>query len=131
MVFLIFLFQCRIVRAAVDHLHPVARPLRLARGEEAARLVVEDAPRPARDRCRVGGELAQLETAEHAEIVVPGEADLRARRELRRASVRLRPVADEIAETPDLVRSILGVLSRRVRRLEQATNALMHRMNQG
>jgi CRP-like cAMP-binding protein len=34
-------------------------------------------------------------------------------------------------ETPDLVRSILGVLSRRVRRLEQAANALMHRMNQG
>ena len=33
-------------------------------------------------------------------------------------------------ETPDLVRRILAVLSRRVRRLEQAANALRHRMNQ-
>jgi len=33
-------------------------------------------------------------------------------------------------ETPDLVRRMLLVLSRRVRRLEQATNALLHRMNQ-
>jgi len=32
-------------------------------------------------------------------------------------------------ETPDLVRRILAVLSRRVRRLEQAANALRHRMN--
>lgn len=32
-------------------------------------------------------------------------------------------------EAPDLVRRILVVLSRRVRRLEQATNALRHRMN--
>jgi CRP-like cAMP-binding protein len=32
-------------------------------------------------------------------------------------------------ETPDLVRRILAVLSRRVRRLEQAANALSHRMN--
>jgi CRP/FNR family transcriptional regulator/CRP/FNR family cyclic AMP-dependent transcriptional regulator len=33
-------------------------------------------------------------------------------------------------ETPDLVRRMLVVLSRRVRRLEQATYALRHRMNQ-
>ena len=33
-------------------------------------------------------------------------------------------------ETPELVRRILVVLSRRVRRLEQAANALLHRMNQ-
>jgi CRP/FNR family transcriptional regulator, cyclic AMP receptor protein len=33
-------------------------------------------------------------------------------------------------ETPDLVRRMLAVLSRRVRRLEQATYALRHRMNQ-
>lgn len=33
-------------------------------------------------------------------------------------------------ETPDLVRRILMVLSRRVRRLEQAANALLHGMNQ-
>lgn len=33
-------------------------------------------------------------------------------------------------ETPDLVRRILTVLSRRVRRLEQAANAMLHRMNQ-
>jgi CRP/FNR family transcriptional regulator/CRP/FNR family cyclic AMP-dependent transcriptional regulator len=33
-------------------------------------------------------------------------------------------------EAPDLVRRILVVLSRRVRRLEQAANALLHRMNQ-
>jgi CRP/FNR family transcriptional regulator, cyclic AMP receptor protein len=33
-------------------------------------------------------------------------------------------------ETPDLVRRILSVLSGRVRRLEQAANALRHRMNQ-
>lgn len=32
-------------------------------------------------------------------------------------------------ETPDLVRRILMVLSRRVRRLEQAGNAMLHRMN--
>jgi CRP-like cAMP-binding protein len=31
-------------------------------------------------------------------------------------------------ETPDLVRRILTVLSRRVRRLEQAGNAMLHRM---
>ena len=33
-------------------------------------------------------------------------------------------------ETPDLVRRMLVVLSRRVRRLEQATNALSYRMSQ-
>jgi CRP/FNR family cyclic AMP-dependent transcriptional regulator len=33
-------------------------------------------------------------------------------------------------ETPDLVRRILAVLSRRVRRLEKAANALRHCMNQ-
>jgi CRP/FNR family transcriptional regulator/CRP/FNR family cyclic AMP-dependent transcriptional regulator len=33
-------------------------------------------------------------------------------------------------EAPDLVRRIMVVLSRRVRRLEQATNAVLHRMNQ-
>lgn len=33
-------------------------------------------------------------------------------------------------ETPDLVRRILMVLSRRVRRLEQVTNSLRHHMNQ-
>jgi CRP/FNR family transcriptional regulator/CRP/FNR family cyclic AMP-dependent transcriptional regulator len=33
-------------------------------------------------------------------------------------------------ETPDLVRRMLVVLSRRVRRLEQATNALNYRMSQ-
>jgi CRP-like cAMP-binding protein len=33
-------------------------------------------------------------------------------------------------ETPDLVRRMLAVLSRRVRRLEQATYAVRHRMNQ-
>ena len=33
-------------------------------------------------------------------------------------------------ETPDLVRRVLAALSRRVRRLEQAANALLHRMNQ-
>ena len=32
-------------------------------------------------------------------------------------------------ETPDLVRRILMVLSRRVRRLEQAGNAMLHRLN--
>jgi CRP/FNR family transcriptional regulator, cyclic AMP receptor protein len=32
-------------------------------------------------------------------------------------------------ETPDLVRRVLMVLSRRVRRLEQAGNAMLHRMN--
>jgi CRP-like cAMP-binding protein len=32
-------------------------------------------------------------------------------------------------ETPDLVRRILVVLSRRVRRLEQANHAMLHRMN--
>ena len=33
-------------------------------------------------------------------------------------------------EAPDLVRRILAALSRRVRRLEQTANALLHRMNQ-
>jgi CRP-like cAMP-binding protein len=33
-------------------------------------------------------------------------------------------------EAPVLVRRILVVLSRRVRRLEQTANALLHRMNQ-
>ena len=33
-------------------------------------------------------------------------------------------------ETPDLVRRILVTLSRRVRRLEQAANAMLHRINQ-
>ena len=35
-----------------------------------------------------------------------------------------------LSETPDLVRRMLVVLSRRVRRLEQATYAMSHRMNQ-
>ena len=64
----------------------------------------EDALRPACGHGGVAAELGQVERPPHGEIVIPAQADLRTRLDERAALVRPRPVADDVAEAPELVR---------------------------
>src|SRR5213078_797921 len=96
------------------HARPLA--LRRERVEVRARLRGEDAERPERGRGRVAAELAQVDGPPHGEVVVPAQADRGPRLDRRAALVRVRPVADEVAEAPELVRRV-GV-DRRQYRLE-------------
>src|SRR5262249_12221205 len=94
----------RVARTGVEELDAVAPAQRLLRLQELPRALGQHAARPARGLDRVAGELRQVDRPEHAEIVVPGEADRRTPLDRRAAGIRARPVADEVAEAPELVR---------------------------
>src|SRR5579871_1946812 len=87
----------------MEELGVAARARRAERPEPVALLGTEDAIRPPHRSARVAGELAQLERADDGEIVVPGEGDRGALTHEVAALVRARSVADDVAETPDLV----------------------------
>jgi len=63
----------------------------------------EDRARPPGGDGGIAGEVVQLQGAEHAEVVVADQALARVRPRPGAALVRLRAVADEVAEAPDLV----------------------------
>ena len=63
--------------------------------------------RPAGRRGRVGREVGEVDPPDRRQVVVAEEAELAARARLRRAAIRLRAVADEVAETPHLVGTLL------------------------
>ena len=94
----------RVARARVEELDPVPRALRPQRLQERARAFREHGARPARRHDRVAGELLQVDLAEHPEIVVPRQADRRTPLDRRAARIRPRPVTDEVAQAPELVR---------------------------
>src|SRR4029079_9119168 len=94
----------RVARAGVKELDAFALALRPQRLEERPRALRQHASSPARGRDRVAGELFEVDLAEHAEIVVPREADRGTPLDRCAARVRPRPVADEVAEAPELVR---------------------------
>src|SRR5438046_1579055 len=62
----------------------------------------------ARNLRPAGRELPEVEPAESAEVVVADEADPRPLAGQVDDLVRTRPVADEVAEAPDLVRRLAG-----------------------
>src|SRR4051794_38803685 len=81
-------------------------PLLVLGRQRAQRLEVALADRlarPARRGGRTGRELLQRERARDREVVVAGEHDVAARERELDAQIRLRAVADEVAEAPDLV----------------------------
>jgi STE24 endopeptidase len=82
--------------------------LRLERLEEAARLVLEHRGGPVSADGGVLGEVFEVEPTEDAEIMVSYQADVGTVGDERAAAIRARAVADEVAETPDGVRRIIG-----------------------
>jgi CRP/FNR family transcriptional regulator, cyclic AMP receptor protein len=85
-----------------------------------------DTPLGAADPLRPGdffGEMSLLDGE-------PRSATITAKTDVRLLAVDRSQFWRLLHETPDLVRRILVVLSRRVRKLEQAAHALGHRMNQ-
>ena len=52
-------------------------------------------------------EVGNLVLAQHPEIVVAGEGDLRALLDQRDAAVRSRPISDGVSQRPDLVGRVL------------------------
>ena len=96
----------RVARACVEELGALG--LRLGREalEEGAVLVQQHRPRPASGRSRVGAELVQVEPPEDAQVVVADEAERARSRMSVDHLVRARPVADEVAQAPELVRRV-------------------------
>jgi STE24 endopeptidase len=82
--------------------------LGLERLEEAARLVFEDLRGPAGARSGVVGEVVEIQSTEHAEVVVSYQADVGVLGDEPAAAVRPGPVADEVAQAPDGVGSVRG-----------------------
>src|SRR4029077_17289919 len=80
--------------------------LGLERFEERARLLVEHVARPAGCDPGFSAELQEIDRPEDAQVVVARETDFRAVRDQRAALVPPRPVSDEVAEAPELVRRL-------------------------
>jgi hypothetical protein len=96
----------RVPRGGVVERDSVGEPLRLEPVEERAPLRIEHLARPSRREPGVAVELEEVDRAAHGQVVVAGEADVGALRDRRAALVRARPVADEVAEAPELVRRV-------------------------
>src|SRR5207237_6155301 len=72
---------------------------------------------------RVRGELLEVDLAEDAEVVVAGEAEGRALPHRRDARIRPGPVADEVAQAPQLVRRLaVDGLENRLERVPVSVN---------
>ena len=96
----------RVAGAPVVELGALDLRLRREALEIRAVLVEQHGLRPARRDGRVRCEIVQVELAEDAEIVVADEADALPLADQRGHLVRSRPVADEVAQAPHLVRRI-------------------------
>ncbi len=107
----------RVARRAVVQRDAVGGSRRLERVEKCLRLGREDVARPARRDGGLAAELLEVDRSPDGEIVVAGEADVGPLRDQCAALVRPRPVADEVAEAPELVRRLR--LDRREDRLER------------
>jgi hypothetical protein len=96
----------RVARGAVVEGDAMGRARGLEPVEELLRLGREHLPRPPRRDRRLAAELLEVDRPAHGEVVVAGETDIRPLRDRRAALVRPRPVADEVAEAPELVRRL-------------------------
>jgi Zn-dependent protease with chaperone function len=82
--------------------------LGLQRLEEAACPVLEDVGGPACDRGRVHGEVFEVQSSKHPEVVVSYQANVGVLLDEPAAPVRPWAVTDEIAEAPDFVRFVVA-----------------------
>ena len=97
----------RVARRAVVQRDAVRGSLRLRAGREAPSTAASSTSRVQSGRDRgVAVELLEVDRPAHREVVVAGEADVGPLRDRGAALVRPRPVADEVAETPELVRRL-------------------------
>src|SRR5579884_3721891 len=96
-------------RARVEELGVGAPRERLERREPLPLLVAEHAGRPARRDRSVAAELARVERAADGEVVVAAKGKRRPLPNQVAAFVRPRPVADDVAEAPELVDGGPGV----------------------
>ena len=97
-------FPDRVARAAVEELDAGARAAaaRATRGTRAA--ASSSTPRVQRGRRgRLAGEVVERDLADHDEVVVADEADVGPLADERDSTRSARPVADEVAEAPELV----------------------------
>src|SRR5262249_28520594 len=108
----------RVARAPVEELRALALAGWLERGEEVAQPVVELVRGPACAPRRVGWERGGIRAADRGEVVVSEQADVGAVARRLDAPVRLRAVADDVAEAPDLVGALaLDVCEHRLERM--------------
>jgi hypothetical protein len=93
----------------VEELHAVTARLRAQRGEEPAGLVAQLGLRPASGGSRVGIELVDgdLCRIQRDQVVVAGQREICALRDDGRRLIRVRPVADRVAEAPELVDALV------------------------
>jgi len=94
----------RIARTRVEQLSLLGRRTRREPVEVRARVLIEHRLGPAGRGRRVGVEQRDVDAAQAGEIMVSDEADVRALPDDRAAFIRLRAVADEVAQAPDGVR---------------------------
>src|SRR5262249_6552941 len=97
----------RVARRAVVEGDAVSRALGLEAVEQLLPLRLQHATRPRRRQPGVAVELLEVERPADGEIMVARKTDVGALGDRRAALVRPRPVADEIAEAPELVRRLL------------------------
>src|SRR5215213_5319436 len=93
--------------ARVVQLGAVHPRRRLERLEVRAGVVRQDGLGPAGRGGCVGGELVERDRADHAEVVIADEAQIRAHGDELAACVRFGAVAHEVAETPDRVEPLV------------------------
>ena len=108
----------RVARRAVVERDAVGRALRLEAVEKLLRTAGSSTSRvQRRGDAGVAVELVEVDRPAHGEVVVAREADVGPLRDGGAALVRPRPVADEVAEAPELVRRLL--VDRREDRLQR------------
>jgi hypothetical protein len=98
----------RISGAGVEERNAVTAAARPELGKELPRVRLEHFLRPPGRRSGLPGEVVDRKRAEHDEVVVAREADVRTARDRAAALVGLRPVSDEVTEAPELIRLLLG-----------------------
>ena len=107
----------RVAGRAVVERDAVGEALRFQAVEESLRLGRQNTPGPGRGDTRLAAELLEVDRPPDREVVIPRQADVGPLRDRGAALVRSRPVADEIAEAPELVRRLL--VDRREDRLQR------------
>jgi len=93
----------RVARTRVERLDAVPLGLRLELAQVVERLRLEHVDRPARARRGVRRERRQVDLPERGEVVVAEQTEVGVRARLGDAAVRLRAVADDVSEAPELV----------------------------
>src|SRR4051812_46696002 len=92
-----------VARAGMEEADLLLEVLGRQRAQRLEVALADRLARPARRGGRTGGELLERERAGDGQVVVAGEHDVAAAERELDAQIRLRAVADEIAQAPDLV----------------------------